>query len=660
MYWNKKPNKQKGVKGIKKIAWHLSSCLWIMSAWAQAPDALHQQTLFTFGAKKVTVGSFLQSYLRNPGEGLKASALEAYLPLFINYNLKVQAAYDMGLDTLPSHLAEMGQYKGQLAESYLAERAGIARLSTEAAERLQLEILLGHIEISGAATDTAGLGQKAWLAYRQLQQGKPWQQVALQYSSVPDVANSRGVAGWITAFSLPYAFENAIYALKTGGFTEPIPFSGGYHLFGRLAQRPSRGWVQVAQVLLATPEGTDAQVVQAKQKLADSLYQMLQNGQATLAGLAPLYSQDRTSSQLKGQLSPFTTGTYDSTFEQQAFALQKPGDLCRPFLTSHGWHILQLVKKIPASQALTDSMQPTLRQKINEDGRLETARRQYLIKLSTKVPYKPTGLSNKVLQAFTDSLLQTGAMPAGSSRVLFYLGRQAVTLSDWAAYARVYASSGQLKPGQQIEARYQLFVQNKKETYLLENLEEIDTGFAGQFRQFKEANLLFEAMERMVWGKAAQDSTELAAFFATRQKQYTWGPHALCIVFNSTDSSLLEQLKQGMQQNVADWRSLVAPYEGLVYTDSARYAYNNLPVAGAENLAAGQLSNITGQAGMYSFIYLIAHGQAGRQQSFEEARGAAMAAWQEQLEQKWLAALRKKYPVTVQQKVWQALLKKYP
>jgi hypothetical protein len=37
-----------------------------------------------------------------------------------------------------------------------------------------------------------------------------------------------------------------------------------------------------------------------------------------------------------------------------------------------------------------------------------------------------------------------------------------------------------------------------------------------------------------------------------------------------------------------------------------------------------------------------------------------MAAWQEQLEQKWLAALRKKYPVTVQQKVWQALLKKYP
>lgn len=643
---------------MKQKLWWLCSCLWGTAALAQ-PSATDLQILFSYGAKKVTTGSFLQSYLRNPGEGLHAKALEDYLPLFINYNLKVQAAYDMRLDTLPSHLAEMEQYKGQLAESYLAERGGLARLSAEAAERLKLEIQLGHIEISGTGTDTAGLGQKAWQAYRELLQGKAWQQVALQYSSIPGVANSRGVAGWITAFTLPYAYENAVYALKTGGFTEPIAFSGGYHLFGRLAQRPGQGWVQVAQVLLATPEGTGQQGLEAQQKLADSLYKMLQNGQATLAMLAPLYSQDRTSSQLQGQLPAFTSGTYDAAFEQQAFALQKPGDLSRPFLTSHGWHILQLVKKTPPSEALTDSMQPTLRQKISEDGRLEMARQQYLLQLTTKVPYRPGSLSGKVLQAFTDSLLQTGAMPAGSSRVLFYLGRQAVTLSDWAAYARVYAGSGQLRPGQPAEPRYRLFVQNKKENYLLENLELVDTGFAGQYRQFKEANLLFEAMERKVWGRAAQDSAGLAAFFATRQKQYSWGPNALCIVFNSTDSSLLEQLKQGMQQNASGWRTLAAPYDGLVYTDSARYAYANLPVGGAENLADGELSRIAGQAGMYSFIYLVAHGQAGRPQTFEEARGAAMAAWQEQLEQNWLAALRKKYPVVVLQKVWQALLQKY-
>ncbi|MCU0374535.1 MAG: peptidylprolyl isomerase [Chitinophagaceae bacterium] len=646
---------------MKTIAWCLGSCLWGMAACAQAPAGLEQQTLFSYGANKVTVGRFLQSYLHNPGEGLKASALEAYLPLFINYNLKVQAAYDMRLDTLPTHLAEMGQYKGQLAESYLAERAGINQLTAQAAERLKLDIQLGHIEISATGADTAGLGQKAWQAYRELQQGKSWQQAALQYSSLPGVANSRGVAGWITAFTLPYAYENAVYALKAGGFTEPIAFSGGYHLLGRLAQRPGQGWVQVAQLLLATPEGTDSRGIEAQQKMADSLYRMLQSGQATLAMLAPLYSQDRTSSQLQGQLPPFTAGTYDAAFEQQAFALQQPGDLSKPFLTSHGWHILQLIKKIPPTAALTDSVQPMLRQKINEDGRLATARQQYLQQLATQLPVRWGTLGGKVLQAFTDSLLQTGTMPGGSSRVLFYLGRQAVTLSDWAAYARVYAGSGQLRPGQQVEPRYRLFVQNKKESYLLENLELADTGFAQQYRQFKEANLLFEAMERKVWGRAAQDSAGLAAFFAGRQKQYIWGPHALCVVFNCADSTVVAQIRQAMQQNAAGWRSHIAPFDGLVYADSARYSYDNLPVSGVAGLAPGSLSPVASQAaGMYSFVYLVAHGQAGRPQTFEEARGAAMAAWQEQLEQNWLTALRKKYPVVVQQKVWQALLKKYP
>lgn len=174
---------------MKQKLWLLCSCMWVTVVLAQ-PSGTEKQILFSYGAKKVTTGSFLKSYLRNPGEALQAKALEDYLPLFINYCLKVQAAYDMRLDTLPSHLAEMRQYKGQLAESYLAESAGIAWLTAEAAERLKLEIQLGHIEISGEGSDTAGLGQKAWQAHRELLQGKAWQQVALQYSSIPNVANS--------------------------------------------------------------------------------------------------------------------------------------------------------------------------------------------------------------------------------------------------------------------------------------------------------------------------------------------------------------------------------------------------------------------------------------------------------------------------------------
>ncbi len=45
-----------------------------------------------------------------------------------------------------------------------------------------------------------------------------------------------------------------------------------------------------------------------------------------------------------------------------------------------------------------------------------------------------------------------------------------------------------------------------------------------------------------------------------------------------------------------------------------------------------------------------------QQRSFEDARGLVVNDYQNYLEQKWIEQLKKKYPVTVNQKVFQSLL----
>ena len=48
---------------------------------------------------------------------------------------------------------------------------------------------------------------------------------------------------------------------------------------------------------------------------------------------------------------------------------------------------------------------------------------------------------------------------------------------------------------------------------------------------------------------------------------------------------------------------------------------------------------------------------AGGQRSFEEARGLVINEYQAELEEQWIAELRKQYPVKVNEAVFQGLLK---
>ena len=59
----------------------------------------------------------------------------------------------------------------------------------------------------------------------------------------------------------------------------------------------------------------------------------------------------------------------------------------------------------------------------------------------------------------------------------------------------------------------------------------------------------------------------------------------------------------------------------------------------------------------YTFVYIFAAMPGGDIRSFDEAKGWVINDYQQVLEQQWLSNLRKKYPVKINDAVWQTLLK---
>src|SRR5690242_13993308 len=124
-------NKQKGT---------LFLLLSLLIGTAQA------QNIFSYGPKNVTREEFLKAYNKNNTEEKPTDkSYRDYLDLYIRFKLKVQAAMDTKLDTMPGQLAELRAFRSQVVESYLKDEESMNALIDEAMERSKKDIHVAHI-----------------------------------------------------------------------------------------------------------------------------------------------------------------------------------------------------------------------------------------------------------------------------------------------------------------------------------------------------------------------------------------------------------------------------------------------------------------------------------------------------------------------------------
>ncbi len=92
-------------------------------------SGISAQTLFTVDHAPVTKEEFLKAYNKNnTGQKPTPASYRDYLELYIRYKLKVRAAYEAQLDTLPGQRMELQNFRSQVAESYLKDETSLDRL----------------------------------------------------------------------------------------------------------------------------------------------------------------------------------------------------------------------------------------------------------------------------------------------------------------------------------------------------------------------------------------------------------------------------------------------------------------------------------------------------------------------------------------------------
>ena len=644
--------------------------IYLLFIFLCCASALFSQTLFTYGESSVDKEEFLRAYNKNKTPVTdKEKALREYLDLYIKFKLKVKAARDMHLDTLQQLQTDLQNFRSQVDETYMNNDKAVNDLINEAFIRSQKDIHVERflIEINGqlASADSINIYKAATELQTKLNSGSlNYDDLAQEVAKKYGVSVKSGDIGFITAFSVPYEYENIIYALKPGQASSPYRTKKGVHVFKSVEERPGAGKWKIAQILLAFPPGDPSVYRKSLDQKADSIYSALQRG-SDFSAMAAVVSDDKLTYQTGGEMPEFGSGKFEPAFEKEIFKSNKEGYITKPFASAYGLHIVKVIKhtSIPADK--TDaSFMYDLKQKVMQDYRINGAKDKFIKDISTQVGYKRNNsVKDAELFRYADSVSaklseeKVKNYPI-SDKVIFSFSKSNVKGSDWLTFVRDFKGNAELYKGEGNATLLDKFIAASSQDYYRKHLEEYNVEFRHQMEEFKDGNVLFEIMERNVWGSAASDSVGLLNHYNNNKSNYQWGQSAGVIIYNCSNKTTATEAIAALK-NGKSWKQVVADGNNNIQADSGRYEIAQLPLPAGVKAVQGLITDpiMNTPDGATGFIQIIKLYDGKQQRTFTEARGLVINDYQNVLEERWVDELRKKYPVKVNENVFQSLLK---
>lgn len=480
-------------KQVVFIAIALSS---IVSGVAQS-----NKELFKINDKPVSVEEFKRVYEKNLDLVVDEDAknIDKYLDLYINYKLKVNQAYALQLDTLPSYKRELEGYKQQLMTPYLQDQATVDALIKEAYERTINEIRASHILVRMKKGDTLAAYAKIMEARKRIEAGEDFVKVAKEVSQDPSVKFNGGDLGYFSAFKMVYAFEDNAYKTKLGALSQPFKTRFGYHIVKVTGKRKSKGQFEAAHILVRDLEAAGkAKIDKAAKELAAG---------ADFAAVALKYSEDTGTAGQGGKLPKFGTGSMVEPFEQAVLGLSPSNPISKPFKTKYGWHIVQLIKEHPVASFQEEKR--ALEKKVKRSDRLNVSYTAVVDRL--KKDYKLKVHKAGLKPFLTKSIGELSQAP----------------LNDWIV-AIEGKKIGQAKFFDQIKYRkgvdvkeaFEQFKNSELVRYFKDDLINKEPDFRNTLTEYKEGLLLFELMQQKIWKKSSNDTLGLQKYFTANKEKY--------------------------------------------------------------------------------------------------------------------------------------------
>lgn len=640
--------------------------IYFLSTFLFAASFAFSQTLFTYGGTPVGKEEFLRAYNKNKVPITnKEKALREYLDLYIRFKLKVKAAKDLQIDTLAQLRYDLENFRTQIEESYLNNETVLNNLTEEAFARTQKDLRIVHFYIPLSPSLKPEDTVRAYNAMNEIREQlknktQDYEKIVGSISE-KNLSIKGGDAGFITAFTLPYEYENLVYSLRIGEVSKAHRSKNGLHIFKVTEERKNPGKWKIAQILLVLPPENQEQHVQSLQLKADSLYNKLQDG-ADFAALASQYSDDKFTYMNGGEMPEFGTGKFDPVFEKEVFKLQRNGEISKPFLTLHGIHIVKKITQTPAPSDKNDiTALSELRQKVLQDARINNAKRQLAQQIASQTGFKQSSdLKTHDLFRYSDSIIASAKDIASypiSNTVVFYFSKGKVTGKDWLNFVKEYKYTALYK-GERNEDLWDKFFVFSVLQYYKQHLEEYNKDFHYQMEEFREGNILFEMMERNVWNAAIKDSNGLVKYYNENKDRYKWAASADVLLFHCNGKTAAAETVAALREG-KNWRTLAEETAGAVQPDSGRYELTQLPLLPDVEPSPGFISDpVTNNFdSSLTFVKVIQLYAAGVQRSFDEAKGLVVNDYQNVLENKWIKELKRKYPVKINDAVFKSLIK---
>ena len=638
---------------------------------AQAPD---NATLFTIGSEKVSKDEFVKVYQKTNVSGeadFSEKSLRDYLDLYVNFRLKVKQARDMKLDTTSAVINEFKTYRGKLTPSYLYDTSVIRQAYNRMKTDVHVEHILLKLDPNASPADTLK-AYKRISNWRNMimSRKKDFNTLAADSSNDPSAKDNKGDLGWITTMQVIYPFENAAYNLKPGAISMPVRTRFGYHLIKVVETRPSRGNITVAHLFIKVPQNATEEDKQRAQQKIDSLYNQLQKG-ANWDDLVKQFSQDKTSAANGGKLTAFGTGQMVPEFEEEAFALKNPGDISKPVHTKFGWHIIKLVEKKPLGGY--ETVKDDIRKKIENGTWSDYAKQTFVAKLKTDYKFSEAPSAKKELLSKIDSSLLKGnwsdSLVRKMNAPLFTLSdakfkpeTKSFTQKEFADYI-VKNQRKFMSKGNTIESMYnQLYAQYVNTSILgFEDarLEAKYPAFRDLMEEYMNGILLFDLASDKVWTKAVEDTVGLKAFYEEHKNNYMGQERAQVTEYVVKNKEALDQLNGYLAKGMSDDQILAKINKKVkdnVKISNEEYEKGKNSEVEKLGWEAGKTYTVTTD----SVIRVLKVKQIlpPAPKPLSEVKGYVVADYQESLEKTWIADLRQKYPVSINEQSFQSLIKK--
>ena len=576
-----------------------------------------QEPLMTINGKPVSAEEFVYIYEKNNQAGaVDPKSMDEYLDMFINFKLKVAEAEAQGIDTTESFKKELKGYRAQATPKYLQDEQAVDSLVEMSWRHMAKDRRAAHIAIQCPANaDEAAQAEalaKIRDAYERVTLGKEVMQgkgkkaklvrqpkedfeaVAREVSTDPSVKETGGELGWITPFRYVYPLEEAVYNTEIGAVSAPFRTVYGWHIVLVEEERDHRE-VKASHIMKIVPRPNESDPEEVKQFDSVNLAKRAEIDSIAKIVTAENFAEiaKRESEDRGSSARGGELGWFGKGLMVKEFEdvafSLQTSAISEPVRTAYGWHIIY--KEGERGILPLDSMRANILRQVQRDTRMQEADKSFIRKVRAEYNL-PAEMSDEEVKAYADAHLE-----------------------------EKYAD--------------------------LRNL----------VQEYHDGILLFEVSLREVWDKAVKDTAGLEVYFKAHKKNYKWDkPHWKGYILQCKDAASAKAAQAIIKGAEPD--SVDSYIQQRLNSDSVQYVkvqhglweQGKHPIVDKFGLK-DKKAEFTPSEQLP--VVLCIGKKLKAPETWEDERGKVTTDYQDFLETEWVKTLREKYPVVVNQEVWE-------